>query len=124
MDQANLTIVQGTPFRFLVRVKHRNEADILVPRPLTGHVVRLQARPHVDSSKLLLDLSSDGEGIVVDEEAGTFMVELSSQRTSSLVWGQPHTKARAVYHCEIDPPDGETIRILAGLLTLDPEVVR
>lgn len=124
MIPTNFTIVQGTPFRFLVRVTDRNEMGELVPRPLTDYVVRLQARPNVQSDVLYLDLSSSGDEIVVNEADGTFFINLSSTQTSALVWGKAHTKARAVYQCEIEPPSGDTIRLLEGVITLSPEVVR
>lgn len=124
MQPAHLKIVQGTPFNCVVRVTQRDEADVLVPMPLTGYSVRLQARPYVASSDILLELASSTSQIEIDEDAGEFTMHLTSDETAALVWGKPHTVAKAVFHCEITPPDGETIRVLEGTLRLNPEVVR
>lgn len=123
MNPVNLTIVQGTPFRFLVRVQDRDAQGVLVPKSLVGYAVRLQARGSITSAITLLDLSNDN-GITVDEVAGTFTINLTPLQTSELTWGRPHMMSRAIYHCEIEPPDGEVVRLLEGIITLDPEVVR
>lgn len=124
MKPVHFKIVQGTPFRFLVRVTQRDEDEELIPMPLTDCFVRLVARPNVASSCVLLDISSNTSQIVVDEPEGTFLIELTSAETSALVWGKPYTFSKAYFHCEIEPSDGETIRVLEGTITLDPEVVR
>jgi hypothetical protein len=125
MRQTHLEIVQGTPFEFLVTVQHRNEANELVPMPLTNCVVQLQSRPNASSNTVLLDLSSETGGIDVDEELGTFVIQMSSAETSALKWPKsPTTNERFPFQCEITPPDGETIRILKGTIRLDTELVR
>lgn len=126
MRSVHLKLIQGTPFSFLVRVTQPDESDPpeLVPMPLTGYSAKLQARPHIASDCVLLEMSSDTPRIEIDEEAGTFSLYLTSEETSSLVWGKPNTVSKGVFHCEITPPDGETIRVLEGTIKLDPEVVR
>ncbi len=120
MRPTNLTIVQGTPFRLLVRVKERNEVGVLVPISLVGAVVRLQARLKETSPDLLLDLSSNGEGITLSAEAGVFVIQMTSAQTSALDWWD----RQPVYQCEIVPAIGDTFRTLTGKILLDPEVVR
>lgn len=119
MEEPDLEIKQGVPFRILVRVKKR-EGEELVPVDISGGLVHLQARPSVESSTVLLDLSSDEDEITIEEETGVFVIELSSEETSALDWSTP----RAVYQCEVTPSGAEPIRILEGTVTLDREVVR
>jgi hypothetical protein len=120
MKRTHLTIAQGIPFRLLVRVKERDELGILIPMSLVGSVVRLQARPSVNSEELLLDLSSNGTGITLGAELGEFTIHMTSAETRDLSWG----RLRAVYQCEVEPAADDTFRALMGTLTLDPEVVR
>lgn len=124
MQKAHLTIVQGTPFEFLIRVTQKNEENESIPFPLTGCSIELQARSHVSSSISLLNLSSDEEEITIDEEEGTALIRLTSIQTSALDWVLPDGQKASVFHCEIHPPDGDDIRILEGTLKLDREVVR
>lgn len=123
MRDTHLKIVQGTPFRLLVRVNIRNEEGVLVPMPLNDCVIRLQARPHLLSPQLFLDLSSNSTGITIDEEAGIFIIDLSSKKTSDLKIKYTN-RLRAVYQCEIEKPNGDVYRILTGTITLFPEVIR
>lgn len=120
----HLEIVQGTQFQVLASVKMKDETDTLVPYPLTDCFIQLQARFKPSEPRTLLDISSDSEEIMIDGEAGTFLISLTSARTSALVWGQPHIVARALFQCEITPPDGEPFRAMEGTITLNPEVVR
>ncbi len=123
MKQTHFTIVQGTPFRMVVSVMQKDEEGELVPRDITDCIIRLQARATVESDEVLLDLSL-GDGIALGDEDHTFVIELTSTKTSELIWGCPNVRARAVFQCEIEPPAGDDFRVLTGTLTLDPEVVR
>src|SRR5688572_27320475 len=114
MRPVHLKIVQGTPFEVLVSVKQRDEADELVPMPLTNCVVRLQARASKLSSSTLLDLVSP-TNITVDEEAGQFTIRLSSKETSELSWPtDAATGDRVPFQCEVQRPDEEDFRALEG----------
>lgn len=124
MKATHLQIVQGTPFRFRVTVQQRNEAGALEPMPLTNSLIRLQARPHVKSEEKLIDLSSEGGGITLDEETGVFLIEMTSEQTAALNWKQLNGAGRPVYQCEIVPQEGDVIRILDGTLSLSPRVIR
>lgn len=124
MKSTLLTIVQGTPFRLKVNVQRRNLVGVLEPMNLTGCVITLQARHRIQDSKVLLSLSSTTSQIIINAIAGSFILQLTSVETAALVWGQLNGGGRAVYQCEIEPPNGETLRILNGVFILDPEVVR
>ena len=124
MMATHLTIIQGTPFRASVKIQRRNLAGELVPMDLTGSFVHLQARQHINSLDTILDLSSTNGGIIVDEQAGSFTIQMSSAQTSALIWRDHRVAARPVYQCEVRQSDGETIRVLDSSLTIDPEVVR
>lgn len=119
----HLTIIQGTPFAVVVRI-NRKIGDTLSPYELTDGVIKLQAREHTASTRILLELSSPDNGITItDEDNGVFEINMTPEQTAALCWGKPHMQQRAVYQCEITKP-GDTIRALSGLIYLDPEVVR
>lgn len=121
MQPTNFTIVQGTPFRFLVKVRTKNDAGESIPVLLPPEtVIQLQARFNVTDVATVLDLSTKTGEIELTGDAGNFVVTMSSDQTSNLKWRRP----RARYQCEVHLPDGEDIRVLEGILSLDPEVVR
>lgn len=124
MKQTHLTIVQGTPFEVLVRLTRKDEDGESVPFPIPDGFVKLQARETVQSSDTLLDISSNDEEIVVDGDAGTFEIKLTSAQTSALDWGSCVKPKKAVFQCEVTPAGDEPFRALEGTLTLDREVVR
>lgn len=129
MKQTHLTIVQGTPFEFLVKVTQRDEESEedpkpLVPMPLTGCAIQLQARAKRSSGVAVVNLTN-GEGIYPNEEEGEFLIRMTSAETSALNWPiDASTDGRIVFQCEVTPPDGESFRVLEGTLRLDREVVR
>jgi len=120
MKSTNLTIIQGTPFRLLVRVKEFNDVGERVPMPLAGATIRLQARLTATSATPLLDLSSNGNGITFGVAPGEFIIEMTGAQTSALNWGERHP----IYQCEVVPLVGDIFRALSGKIILDPEVVR
>lgn len=120
----HLDIVQGVPFRFLVRVQTKDETGALVPVDLTDSYIHLQVRPSVRSPELFLDLSSSSDGIEIGEEPGTFSIILSAEETSALDWPLPAALSRARFECKVTPPDGDAFRALEGTMSLEPELVR
>lgn len=123
MRSTSLTIVQGTPFKRVIRLTQK-ENGVSAPFSLVGCTVKLQARNYIDAEDTVLDISSDTHNIVVDPADGSFLIALSSEETSALSFGMPYSPNEAVYQCEITRSSGETIRILAGKIKLDREVVR
>lgn len=130
MKPTHLEIVQGTPFEFLVSIKVPDEESVedpkpLMPMPLTGCTVQLQARSPVSSSITHLNLSSNDTVITIDEEGGTFLIKLSSAETAALSWPyDPATDGRIPYQIEVTQPDGESFRAAEGTIRLDREFVR
>lgn len=109
----DITIEQGATFPFVVAVQDENGA----PRPLTGYTAKMQVRPTVDSSTKILDLSTGGSGIVIDEPNGTITITVTATATALLNF------TTAVYDLEIT--SGATVeRILEGNVTLSKEVTR
>lgn len=108
----DLAIEQGAGWRWVITVNAGGE-----PADLTGYAARLQMRETVDAAEPFVSLT-DGDGITVDEEAGTLDVYLSDDDTAAL------TVRRGVYDLEIEPAGGDTVRLYAGKVRISPEVTR
>jgi hypothetical protein len=87
-----------------------------IPVVLDGFTARMQVRRSVGSPSTLVDLSSDGEGIVLGDE-GTISLLVSASVMSSVVSGSH------VYDLELDS-GGEVTTLLRGAFIVEPEVTR
>ena len=87
---------------------------------LTGCSARLQVRPDVGSSEVLLELTTENGGIVLGGPAGTIDLWLGATKTAALTWES------GVWSLEIQYPAGpdHVDRLLEGTITVLSEVVR
>lgn len=88
------------------------------PLDLTGYTARMQVRPSVGSATVLIDLSTDAGGIVIDAANGIIERRLEASATAALTW------SLGVYDLELTAPDGFTVRLATGRVTVSPEVTR
>jgi hypothetical protein len=77
------------------------------PIPLTGHSVILQARNA--SGGLMLSLSTENGGCVLDAAAGIMTFKASPQQTASV--------GRGVYEIEMRTPQGGVHRLASGRIS-------
>lgn len=99
---------------------------VLEIMPLTGHTARMQARSTVVSDTQLVTLTTENGGIVIDGAAGRITLTMSAAATALLSWsaaGQ-YVGSTGMYQLELITPGGVVSRLLAGKITLDPEIVR
>ena len=120
----SFTIEQGSTTTFEIQYKDNTNTPI----NLSGYGARMQVRSVVDSSTILLTLSSsiapDGTGLNMSGSNGTTPVQsgsiglyISAATSSNLSFGE------AVYDLEIH--SGNTVyRILEGCVKLSKEVTR
>jgi hypothetical protein len=85
---------------------------------LTGYTARMQVRSSLQSSDVILSLTTQNGGIVLDNYAKTIELNISATQTSLLTFSQ------AVYDLEFITGSGEVIRFAEGKLTLKSEVTR
>lgn len=88
------------------------------PVDLTGTTARMQIRPTLESEEVIADLTTDSGGIIIGDEPGQFTIYIAATETELF------TFESAVYDLELVLPDGDVTRILAGEVTLSPEVTR
>ena len=107
----NIAIEQGATFRLSVVWKDSN-GDLV---DLTTYTARMQIRPSVTSSTVLVDLLS-GDGIVLGGTAGSIEVTISATETAALKQG-------GVYDLELDN-GGVVKRLMYGSVSFSREVTR
>jgi hypothetical protein len=75
------------------------------PIDITGHTVRLQAR--APDGRLMLDLSTDNGGVVVDGPAGRMTFTAGAEATAAV-------DASGLYEIVMETPDGRVYRVMSG----------
>lgn len=89
-----------------------------MPVNLTGCTARMHVRESVGAPDVLLELTTENGGIALGGALGTIRTRMSATATSALSW------RNAVYDLEIVFADGSVRRLLAGGVTVSPEVTR
>ncbi len=86
------------------------------PVDLTGYTARMQVRPSVTSSTVLLELTTTNGGIVLGGALGTITLSATAVQTAALPRG-------GVYDIEL--VNGSVVtRFIRGTITLSKEVTR
>lgn len=86
--------------------------------PLTGYTARMQVRPNITSTIVLLELTTENGGIVIIPATGTIKLTQTAAQTAAYTW------RRGVYDLEIINPLGEVQRLLQGEIEVSLEVTR
>lgn len=115
--KVKLEIDQGATFdkTFTWKTGTRDNAT---PVDLTGCKARAQFREEVESTAVLLDLTTDNNRIQLGGAAGTIRLLISAADTAAIAWPS------AVYDLEVEFPDGTVVRRMAGSVVVSPEVTR
>ena len=110
-----LKIIQGATFRKpLVWLA----PDKTTPIDLTGCTARMQVRGEVESPTVLLELTTENDGIVIDGPAGKLTLHLSPAATTAISWES------GVWDLEVAHPNGDVTRLVQGSISVSPEVTR
>lgn len=116
----NLRIEQGTTY-----VGPGNNGDavykvglIPVAVDLTGCTARMQIRPSINSSTVLLELTTVNGRITLGGLTGSIRLNLSAAETAAINWDA------AFYDLELVFPNGFVKRLLQGKVTISKEVTR
>jgi hypothetical protein len=118
--KVNLTIYQGATFSKVFQYKTGNPPTAVNMSLWSG---RMQIRPNKKSSEVLLELTTEGDGIVildqtVPENVGKFSIFIDDVDTAELNF------THGEYDLELEDADGFVRRILMGSVTLNKEVTR
>lgn len=116
MPAANydLDIEQGVPYERVLFLKDAQGAIL----NLAGYTARMQVRPYVSSSEVLVELTSANTGLVLDPVLGSLTIKLTELQTQSLLY------SKSVYDIELVDTTLKPIRLLMGYVLVSPEVTR
>lgn len=110
----NIIADQGATFsRALVRKDSQKRVT-----PLTGYTARMQVRSQVSSLDVVLNLTTENNGIVINPSIGQIVIQATDQVMSNIPAG------KYVYDLETISPDGDVERLVMGSFTVRPEVTR
>lgn len=113
-----LQIDQGATFAKTVTWQVRNPPAPAAPVDLTGCVARMQVRQTVASPTVLLELTTENGRIALGDASGTISLRVEAADTQALTW------TAGFFDLEIEFADGTVRRLLAGSVTVSPEVTR
>lgn len=114
----DLTIYQGSTFRFQFTITEIDEYRNETAMDLTGCEVGMQIRPSHRSNDLILDLGDSDYIKILDAPNGVIEIDVPASVTEDLNFSS------GVYDIEIKFPDDFVIRIIEGRVTLSLEVTR
>jgi hypothetical protein len=120
----NITCEQGSTFNRLIEIEEPDlEADptgeTFAPFNLENYTARMQVRRTIDSSSVLVYLTTENGGLEVNPGAQTNQIRIymDDSVTASI-------NSSGVYDLEIEDAAGTVSRVLQGSFTLSPEVTR
>jgi hypothetical protein len=115
----NILCEQGTTFTRVLTVEQPTTVDTTVfePYDLTDHTARMQVRRTIDSSTVLVELTTENGRISIDGAAGEITLSMSDTVTASIT-------SSGVYDLEIIDDSDNVSRVVQGLFTLSQEVTR
>lgn len=119
----DLLIEQGATFQHTLIVKQGNasspaELEALPVAILTGYTARMQIRSEVDSSTVLIELTTQNGRLLITPLAGRIDMLIDDTDTAALNFDS------AVYDLELISPSGYVTRQVQGKVKLSKEVTR
>ena len=109
----NFTVDQGSTWKRSVIIKDSAGAVL----NLTGYTARMQVRRRIESTTVLIELTTTNGAITVTPTLGKLNFALSASQTATL-------SQSGVYDLEIVSSGGEVTRMLEGQFIVKPEVTR
>lgn len=115
----NILCEQGTTFGRTFEIQYPDPVDPSEYHiyDLTAHTARMQVRRTIESSSVIIELTTENGGIEIDGELGKITVNMTDAQTSALT-------SSGVYDLEIIDDNGNVSRVVQGTFTLSLEVTR
>ena len=111
----NLPVIeQGATYRHTLYWKDSSN----VPINITGCTARMQLRTTVESTAVVIELSSTNNRIIITGSLGKIELYISDEDTTVL------PPIQAVYDLEVYMSNGDTVRLIEGKVTIKAEVTR
>lgn len=115
----NILCEQGTTFTRTLELKYPDTIDptTYYTYDLTDFTARMQVRRTIESSTVIVSLTTENGGIDIVGEDGKIIIFMNPVQTSALT-------SSGVYDLEIISDDGVVSRVVQGTFTLSQEVTR
>lgn len=115
----NITCQQGSTFSRVIALEQPTLADpeIYEPYILVEHTARMQVRRTIDSTNVMIELTTENGRISISGVDGIITLLISAEDTAAL-------SSSGVYDLEIIDPFGNVSRVIQGTFMLSPEVTR
>ena len=116
----NITCEQGSTFSRVITVEYPdpNDASSMLPFNFTGYTGRMQIRRTIESSVVMIELTTANSGIQYTNAAsGELTVRMTAVQTAAL-------ETSGVYDLEIISSGGLVSRVIQGTFSLSLEVTR
>lgn len=115
----NIFCEQGTTFSRTLELKYPDELDptIYHPYDLSGFTARMQVRRTIESTSVMISLTTENNGVFIDDTEGRISIFISPEQTAALT-------SSGVYDLEIISNDEVVSRVVQGAFTLSKEVTR
>jgi hypothetical protein len=116
----NITCEQGSTFSRVINLEYPDAVDptVFYPWDFTGYTARMQIRRTIESSTVMIELTTENNGIeFTNAEEGELIVEMTAAQTAAL-------ETSGVYDLEIINSSGQVSKLIKGAFTLLPEVTR
>jgi hypothetical protein len=88
------------------------------PVDLTGYTGRMQVRPRVESSEVLLDLNTANGGVILDTVTQAITIQMPAVTTAGIDW------LEGVYDIELESSGGRVELLAFGAVKVTREVTR
>ena len=116
----NIVCEQGTTFTRVITLEYPDAEDpaVFLPWNFTGYTARMQIRRTIDSSAIMIELTTENGGIAfTSPSSGELTVSMTAVQTAALT-------SSGVYDLEIINGAGLVSRLIQGNFTLNLEVTR
>jgi len=115
----NIFCEQGTTFSRTLELKYPDEVDptIYHTYDLSGFTARMQVRRTIESTSVIITLTTENGGIYIQGLDGRISILMSPEQTAALA-------SSGVYDLEIISDDDVVSRVIQGAFTLSKEVTR
>src|SRR3990167_4689322 len=110
----DLTIIQGATFN--LALTYKDDADAVIE--LADYTALLQMRKSAKDDTVLVELSTENDGITVADTAPNIVLAMEAIVTEEIEW------RNAVYDLRLEASDGTVTRLLQGDVVGSPAVSR
>jgi hypothetical protein len=85
---------------------------------MTGYTARMQLRAKIDDPIVLLELTTENNGIILDNIAKSIILQIPATDTAAITWKS------AVYNLEMVSSGGQVTSLCSGTIAMNKEVTR